>query len=131
MLPLQTKYQFMEEPDTTSIILFVLILGGFIIFLILGNLIGSRKKGTASKKRKQYSHFVFSRLASNYRLNHLERDLLIDLIKNFNIKDPYLIFSDPRLLDDLLRKGLIFVEGKDEWSENQKETRKVPSHDKT
>jgi len=104
---LQAGRQFLPTADRRSTMLFVLIAGIAVLFLIVGGVIVSRRRHSLDPEaQRRYSRQVFLRMARNLGLSKLHVDYLEYLVKVCKVQQPFLVFSNAGLLDDLLRKGL-------------------------
>ncbi len=102
--------QFLNMPDMQSVIIFVLLLVGIILLLAIGGRMSKRKQtysGKASKKK--YSRWVFHRLAHNSGLSNNLIKILDSLIKTYKLREPFLLFSNNKLLDSLLNKAIYAI----------------------
>ena len=106
-LLLQSRIQFWPEQDTTTVVIGVILVGAFALILILGTLMGRRNRGkVSSTRRKKYSHYVFQRTAANAGMTKEQVNQLEKLVLRCKVKQPFLIFSNSGLLDDILKKGI-------------------------
>jgi hypothetical protein len=121
---MQSRIEFWPEQDQTSIIigisLFVLL---FIILIVGAVAAGKRKGGGSPAARRRYNKYVFHRMATNIGLNKEQVQILDNLIRICKVRQPFLLFSNAGLLDDVLKKGLYSVSNNKELSEVDKDRR--------
>ena len=112
----------LDMPDMQSIIIFIILLVGIILLLAVGGKMSKRKttySGKASKKK--YSRWVFHRLAHNSGLSKNLIKILDNLIKRYKVKEPFLLFSNNRLLDQLVNRAMYSINNNLKLTTNQKE----------
>ncbi len=112
----------LSAPDLQSIIIFIILLVGIILLLVIGGKMSKRKttySGKASKKK--YSRWVFHRLAHNSGLSKNLIKVLDSLIKKYKIREPFLLFSNNRLLDQLVNKAMYTINNNLKLTIEQKE----------
>jgi c-di-GMP-binding flagellar brake protein YcgR len=97
---------FLPTADSRSTATFLLIAGIVILILIVGGVIVSRRRYMDPEARRKYSRQVFQKMARNLGLSKLHIDYLEYLVRVCKVQQPFLVFSNPGLLDDLLRKGI-------------------------
>jgi len=98
---------FLPTADNRTTITFLLVAGIVVLFLIVGGLIVSRRRlRTDPESRRRYSRQVFYKMARNLGLSKIHIDYLEYLVRVCKVQQPFLVFSNPGLLDDLLRKGI-------------------------
>ena len=87
--------------------MFLLISGAVVLVLIVGGVIVSRRRRyMAPEARRKFSRQVFHKMARNLGLSRIHIDYLEYLVRVCKVQQPFLVFSNPGLLDDLLRKGI-------------------------
>ena len=111
---------FINPQDFTSVIITISLLIAFILILIVG---GRATNNAGSKKRskKKYSKWVFYRIASNTGLNKKQIKFLEQLVRSFKLKQPFLIFTNPKLLDELLKRTSYNIQNNQNISFEDKE----------
>jgi hypothetical protein len=119
---LQSRIQFWPEQNTTSIIVGIALILAFIAVLLIGGIIAAKGRKSSVSNRK-FNRYVFQRMASNIGLTQSQLDSLENLIRVCKVKQPFLIFSNAGLLDDILKKGIYSVSHNKELSEEDKERR--------
>jgi c-di-GMP-binding flagellar brake protein YcgR len=103
---LQLRGQFLPTADRRTTTLFLLIAGIVILVLVVGGVLVSRRRYTDPEARRKYSRQVFQKMARNLGLSKIHIDYLEYLVRVCKVQQPFLVFSNPGLLDDLLRKGI-------------------------
>ena len=116
---LQTKYQFLDIPDTQSIWIFVVIIVVVVALLIIAPLLRNRSSRTAT--RRKHSRYLFRQMARSTGLQKQHISALETLIKTHKIREPYLIFSSSKVLDNVLQRGLNSVENDESPTDQEKE----------
>jgi c-di-GMP-binding flagellar brake protein YcgR len=103
---LQTQY-FNPQQDTTSLIIILCILVFLVILFVFGSRFSSRSRtGKSRGKKKHYGRFVFSRISKQFGLSKTEIKILSHLAKINNVREPYLLFSNAHLLDEVLKNSI-------------------------
>jgi hypothetical protein len=98
---------FLPTADKRATFVFLLVAGIVILFLIVGGVIVSRRRSYADpESRRRYSRQVFQKMARNLGLSRIHIEYLEYLVRVCKVQQPFLVFSNPGLLDDLLRKGI-------------------------
>jgi c-di-GMP-binding flagellar brake protein YcgR len=104
---LQVSAPFLPAADTRSTVWFLLIAGIVVLVLIVGGVIVSRRRYSMDPAaQRKYSGLVFHKMARNIGLSKLHIEYLEYLVRVGKVQQPFLVFSNPGLLDDLLRKGI-------------------------
>ncbi len=120
LILLQSGFQFWPEQNTTSIIIGIVLILAFFAVLLIGGISASKGRKSAASKRK-FNRNVFQRMASNVGLTKTQLESLENLIRVCKVKQPFLIFSNAGLLDDILKKGIYSVNHNKELSSEDKE----------
>ncbi len=121
---LQTKYDFLHAPDTRSIWTFALIAAGFITIIIIGGVLSRRRNRSLDPaQRRKYGRFVFQRMAKNLGLQKHHVDILEYLIRVCGVRQPFLIFTNSGLLDDIIKKGIYALHKDTKIKEEERERR--------
>lgn len=122
LILLQSRIQYWPEQNVTSIIFGIAIVLIFVVVLLVGGIMAGKGKKSVASQRK-FNRNVFQRMASNVGLAKTQLESLEKLIKVCKVKQPFLIFSNAGLLDDILKKGIYSVNHNKELSEGDKEKR--------
>lgn len=121
---LVTQYQFLAVPDTRSTYIFLAVGAGLVILLTVGGiLIARRNRYLDPQQRRRYSRFVFEKMARNIGLAKHHIEYLDYLIRVCKVKQPFLVFSNSGLLDDILRKGIYSLQQNAGIKEEERERR--------
>lgn len=124
MIVLQTQYNFLSSPDQRSILIFVAIAVAFIGIIILGGAITRRRnRNLDPEQRRKYGRYVFQRMAKNIGLQKHHIEILEYLIRVCSVRQPFLIFSNSGLLDDILKKGIYALHQNTKLKEEERERR--------
>ncbi len=122
---LQTRYQFLARPNARSIWIFVGLAAVFVVLLVVGGILGARRnRARASENGRRYSRGAFRRAARDVGLQKQHVEALEELLRVTRVKQPFMVFSSPGLLDDLLRRGVYSLEANTALTEEQRERRK-------
>ena len=105
-LLLQTSYRFLPTADRRTTYMFILIIGVVVLVLVLGGVIASRRRSLNSEGRRTFNRSQFQKTARNIGLSKIHTDYLEYLVRVCKVQQPFLLFSNPGLLDDVLRKGI-------------------------
>jgi c-di-GMP-binding flagellar brake protein YcgR len=122
LILLQSGTQFWPEQNITSIIVGIALILIFVVVLLVGGFSARKGKKSAASRRK-FNRYVFQRMAANVGLTKPQLESLENLIRVCKVKQPFLIFSNAGLLDDILKKGIYSVNHNKELSEGDKEKR--------
>lgn len=121
---LQTQYQFLDQANSKTIWIFALVLGLFLLMLIVGNAVrNKRSRYLNPDQRKKYNRHVFSKMAKDVGLDKPHMDMLEYLVRVCKVKQPFLVFSNSGLLDDILKKGIYSLEQNRKLSPEAKQAR--------
>jgi c-di-GMP-binding flagellar brake protein YcgR len=121
---LQTQYEFLASPDRRSVIIFLAIAAAFIGIIILGGILSRRRtRHLDPAQRRKYGRYVFQRMAKNIGLQRHHVEILEYLIRVCNVRQPFLIFSNTGLLDDMLKKGIYALHQNSKLGEEERERR--------
>jgi c-di-GMP-binding flagellar brake protein YcgR len=108
---LQTQYQFLTPANSRTIWLFAVILGLFLLFLIVGNAVRARRsRHLDPDQRRKYNRYVFRKMGKDIGLDKPHIEMLEYLVRVCKVKQPFLVFSNAGLLDDILKKGIYSLE---------------------
>ncbi len=121
MILLQTKYKFLATPDKTSIIIFAIVIAGFIALLVIGSITSSRKSAKTPTERRRYSRHLFKQMGKSMGLSKTHIEYLEHLVKATKVRQPMLVFTSAGLLDDVLKKGLYSLQNRSNITDEQRE----------
>ena len=113
------------NPSTSMLYYFGFALLGLASLILIGAMLGRRRRPRTDAENQQYSSGVFRRAAKAMGLPAAHIDMLENLVRVCKVKRPMLVFSSAGLLDDTLRKGLHSLESARELSEVERENRKA------
>jgi c-di-GMP-binding flagellar brake protein YcgR len=124
---LQAGFRFITpgEGSQTNPIWFAVILGGVVVLILLGALFSRTRRGRTPEEMQRYSRHLFRRTAKSMGLTAPQVEALERLVGATKIRQPFLVFSSPGLLDDVLRRGLYSIEANRTGSEEEREARKA------
>ncbi len=98
---------FLPTATSSGMVTFLLVAGIAVLILIVGGVVVSRRRRYVDPEaRRRYSRQVFYKMARNLGLSKIHIDYLEYLVRVCKVQQPFLVFSNPGLLDDLLRKGI-------------------------
>jgi c-di-GMP-binding flagellar brake protein YcgR len=104
---LQQGQPFLSPANRGTTYQFVLISGIVIVVLVLGGVIASsRRRRLDPESRRRFSRSQFQKTARNIGLSKIHTEYLEYLARVCRVQQPFLLFSNPGLLDDVLRKGI-------------------------
>jgi c-di-GMP-binding flagellar brake protein YcgR len=119
--------QYLKQADMQSIIIFVVLLVAIIIFLAIGSRASKKRSAYSGKaSKKKYSRWVFHRLARNAGLSSNLIRTLDNLIKAYKVREPFLIFSNNRLLDTLLNRAIYSINNDVKMTPDEKTNKTAP-----
>jgi len=119
---MQSNIQFWPEQDTTSIVIGISLFLLLFAILLIGGFAAGKSRRTASSRRK-YNRYVFRRMASNVGLSKEQTELIEELVRKVKVRQPFLIFSNSGLLDDVLKKGIYSLSQQRDIADAEKERR--------
>ncbi len=127
MIILQAGFRFITPGagSQTNPIWFAVILGGVVVLILLGALFSRTRRGRTPEEMQRYSRHLFRRTAKSMGLTAPQVEALERLVGATKIRQPFLVFSSPGLLDDVLRRGLYSIEANRTGSEEEREARKA------
>ena len=120
---LQSQIQFWFRQSTGSLVVGILLFIGFIILIIVGGMAYNKRQGPTRAARQTYSRSIFRRIAGNMGLNTVQTDMLEKLVKVCRVRQPFLVFSNAGLLDDILRKGIYSLSHDTEISQEVRDSK--------
>ncbi len=124
LILLQTKYRFVERSDPKSTWIFLIVVVSFVALLIIAGAVRSRRGRTLDPaQRRKFNRYVFRKMAKDVGLQKVHIDHLEYLIRVCKVKQPFLIFSNSGLLDDILRKGIYSLDQSRNIKEEERDKR--------
>jgi c-di-GMP-binding flagellar brake protein YcgR len=123
---LQAGFRFINPAGASSInwLWFLAVFGGVVILILIGALVSRSRGGRTPEEMQRYSRHLFRRASKSMGLTTVQADTLERLVEATKIRQPFLVFSSPGLLDDVLRRGLYSIEANRTGSEEEREARK-------
>jgi c-di-GMP-binding flagellar brake protein YcgR len=123
---LQAGFRFINPDQGTPMdpLWFIAIFGGIVILLLVGALVNRSRRGRTPEEMQRYSRRLFRRTAKTMGLSAPQADTLERLVEATKIRQPFLVFTSPSLLDDVLRRGLYSIEANRAGTEEEREARK-------
>ncbi len=115
-------YRFFQQADSRTLWIFgavVLISLALLALAALNN--RRRNRHLDPEQRRRYNRFVFSRMGRELGLQKEQIETLANLVEACKVMQPFLVFSNPGLLDDVLRKGIYSLEKDPELPEEKRE----------
>ena len=104
---LQTRYEFLATPDRRSTWIFAISAAALAMVLVLGSVFVRRRGHNLDpQQRQKHGRRVFHNTARNIGLQKHHMALLEQLLRATKVRQPFLVFSSPALLDDVLKKGV-------------------------
>lgn len=126
MIVLQAGFRFINPGEAAEVnwIWFVAVLGGFAVLILIGALINRNRRGRTPEELRRYSRHLFRRTGKSMGLTPVQVETLERLVEVTKVRQPFLVFSSPSLLDDVLRRGLYSIEANRAASDEEREARK-------
>lgn len=119
---LKLEYDLMAKSDTRSTWIFLAIILVFLIILIVGRRMSKNDNTRLSpEQRRKYNKFVFRRMARDIGLEKSHTEMLDYLVKACKVKQPFLVFSNAGLLDDIIKKGIYSLDHNRDMGEEARE----------
>jgi len=106
---LQYDLRITPGTDLGGLLLFLAIVAGLIIVAVITNRI-VQLFGNQSSPNNKYNRFLFMRVGRDVGLDKQHIEYLERLIRSLKVKYPSLIFTNPQLLDAVLKRGIASVE---------------------
>lgn len=121
---LQAGYKFLPTPGTSSIV-FVLVAAGVIaVLLLVGGILSYRRSHYLDpEQRQRFRRAEFERMARSIGLGRQHTEYLEYLIRVCKVKQPFMVFTNAGLLDDVLRKGIAFLHHNASINQEERERR--------
>jgi hypothetical protein len=104
---------------------FGVAIGAIALLILVGVLVARARRGRTPEEIQRYSRHLFRRTAKSLGLTPPQIDMLERLVAAVKVRQPFLVFSSPALLDDVLRRGLYSIDANREASEEEREARKA------
>jgi c-di-GMP-binding flagellar brake protein YcgR len=95
--------------DASGLLIFIAVVAVLILVAVVASRIVGLF-GNQTTSRRKYNRFLFSRSAQDLGLERAHIQYLERLVRNLRVKYPTLIFTNPELLDAVLKKGIAAVE---------------------
>lgn len=127
MIVLQAGFQFLtpDQAGRTDVAWFAAVFGGVVLLILVGALVSRSRRGRSPEEMRRYGRHLFRRTAKSLGLTAVQAETLERLVEATKIRQPFLVFSSPALLDDVLRRGLYSIEANRTGSEEEREARKA------
>lgn len=94
-----------SQDEMTSLIIFLTIVALIIVFAVVYNYL-KRKYNLVIFKTPTFKKRDFNSLCRSVDLNYEETKALYELLDSYNTKNPLTCFTNAKLLDEILKKGL-------------------------
>ena len=120
---LQTEWQFIKKQDPTAVVVGLSLMVGFVLILVISNYVSSRRRGGGGTRQAKHTRNTFRRAAQTYGLSKTHTSVLENLIRVTKVRQPMLVFSNPGLLDDVLKKGIYSLGSNPELTEDERQRR--------
>ncbi len=108
-LLLQYDIRITPGADLGGLLIFLGVVAGLIIIAVAANRI-SQLVGSRSSSNKQYNRSLFLRVGRDIGLDKGHLVFLERLVRSLNVKYPSLVFTNPQLLDNVLKRGIAQAE---------------------
>ena len=127
MIVLQAGFRFISPGEGAAMnpLWFVVIIGGLVVLILVGALVNRARRGRTPEEMQRYSRHLFRRTAKSMGLTPVQVETLERLVEATKVRQPFLVFSSPSLLDDVLRRGLYSIEANRAGTEEEREARKA------
>jgi c-di-GMP-binding flagellar brake protein YcgR len=121
---LQTRY--LEASQSPAVAIYFGI-GIFVVaaLVVIAVLIGRARTPRTAEDAARYSSSVFRRTGRALGLPAAHVEALEALVRATKVKQPFLVYTNAGLLDDVLRRGLLSLANAQGISEDQREARKA------
>jgi c-di-GMP-binding flagellar brake protein YcgR len=121
---LQAGYQFLPAPKTSSIVYVLIIAGIVLVLLAVGGLLAYRRSHYRDpEQRRRFRASEFRRTAASMGLGQQHIEYLEYLVRVCKVKQPFMVFTNAGLLDDVLRKGIYSLQQDASVKQEDKEQR--------
>jgi c-di-GMP-binding flagellar brake protein YcgR len=101
------------------------VIGAIALLILVGALVSRARRARTPEEMQRYSRHLFRRTAKSLGLTSPQCDTLERLVAAVKVRQPFLVFSSPSLLDDVLRRGLYSIDANREAGEEEREARKA------
>lgn len=118
-------YSFLAQETPRSVLYVGIGIGTLVVILIIGGIVTRARAPRGAEAQRRYSAFVFRRTARSLGLPNTHSDIFWTLIQACKVRQPFLVFTNAGLLDDVLRKGMYSIESSRTFSDEEKERRKA------
>ena len=127
MIVLQGGIQFITPTADggATVLWFGVVIGAIALLVLVGALVNRARRGRTPEEMQRYSRHLFRRTAKSLGLTPPQIDTLERLVATVKVRQPFLVFSSPALLDDVLRRGLYSIDANRDASEEQREAQKA------
>jgi c-di-GMP-binding flagellar brake protein YcgR len=121
---LQAGYQFLPTPKAGSIITVLVIAGIVVVLLAVGGILAYRRSHYRDpEQRQRFRTSEFRRTAAGMGLGQQHIEYLEYLIRVCKVKQPFMVFTNAGLLDDVLRKGIFSLHQDTSIKQDERERR--------
>ena len=105
--------------DLIAIIILVVLIVLFIVYLIVNKYL-KKEYGVSSKESVKFRKSEFNSLCKSVGLNSEESRVFFKLVVKYRIRSPLLCFTNIKLLDEILKKGLDDIENDNNQTHDNK-----------
>jgi len=125
VLPLlQAGYKFLPTPATSTIVYVLIAFGVIVVLLVVGGSLSYRRtRYLDPEQRQRFRRAEFERMARDIGLGRQHTEYLEYLIRVCKVKQPFMVFTNAGLLDDILRKGITFLHQNASITQEERERR--------
>ncbi len=121
---LQAGYKFLPTPGTSSIVYVLIAAGVIVVMLLVGGILSYRRSHYLDPEQRQsFRRSEFERMARGIGLGRQHAEYLEYLIRVCKVKQPFMVFTNAGLLDDILRKGIAFLHQNASITQEERERR--------
>jgi len=125
MILLQVPLKLVATPSSGDTLIFAILLGVVVIAVLIGALIARQQRPKSPEEIKRYSAHMFLKMGKSLGLTQEQASALENLARLCKVKQPFLVFSSPQTLDDVLRRGVYSLENQKELPVEEREKRKA------
>jgi c-di-GMP-binding flagellar brake protein YcgR len=118
---LQTQYNFIDSGDSSTLYIVLAIFVAGVGALVVYNALSNR--GRPNTPRRTNSKRVFMRTAREHGLDKDQSERLLTLTRMGKVRQPFLVFTNQGLLDDLLKRGFYALDNEVGISPKAREAR--------
>ena len=116
------QYNFLDTGSSAAIYVVGALFVVGVVVLILVNAAGNRRSG-ATQTNPTNNKRVFLRTAKEYALDKQQAQRLLTLTRMAKVRQPFLVFTNQGLLDDVLKRGFYALDNDVSLSANEREAR--------